>query len=233
MFEVSESVDGSNSRLRKPSRHSFIDKSLAMCGDRVFTPQVTIWGGLSQVLSEDHSCRDAVSRIIAHRATNGISICSPNSASYCTARSRLLTSVLSTLARRTAQDLQANHDDLSRVYGKAAISVMQPAALTRTQFPPRILCICRSVVRPPQPAHSGEPGTTCRSSVSGQQLSYHASVSFTVEMASSGHSSRQIMQPLQWSFSTTEMRSRTMLERQSEPHCNSGAHQLPSHILRA
>ena len=70
--------------------------------DRVFTPQVTIWGFLSQVLSEDHSCRDAVSRIIAHRATNGISICSPNTASYCTARSRLLTSVLSTLAKRTA-----------------------------------------------------------------------------------------------------------------------------------
>jgi hypothetical protein len=35
--------------------------------DRVFTPVTTIWGFLSQVLSEDHSCRDAVSRIIAHR----------------------------------------------------------------------------------------------------------------------------------------------------------------------
>ena len=36
--------------------------------DRVFNPVTTIWGFLSQVLSEDHSCRDAVSRIIAHRA---------------------------------------------------------------------------------------------------------------------------------------------------------------------
>jgi len=33
--------------------------------DRVFGPVTTIWGFLSQVLSEDHSCRDAVSRIIA------------------------------------------------------------------------------------------------------------------------------------------------------------------------
>ena len=41
--------------------------------DRVFSPVTTIWGFLSQVLSEDHSCRDAVSRIIAHRAANGIS----------------------------------------------------------------------------------------------------------------------------------------------------------------
>jgi len=33
--------------------------------DRVFTPVTTIWGFLSQVLSEDQSCRDTVSRIIA------------------------------------------------------------------------------------------------------------------------------------------------------------------------
>ena len=74
--------------------------------DRVFTPVATIWGFLSQVLSEDHSCRDAVSRIIAHRAAHGIPICSPNTASYCTARSRLPTSVLRSLATRTAEELQ-------------------------------------------------------------------------------------------------------------------------------
>ena len=38
--------------------------------DRVFSPVTTIWGFLSQVLSDDHSCRDTVSRIIAHRAAN-------------------------------------------------------------------------------------------------------------------------------------------------------------------
>src|SRR5262249_11798037 len=75
--------------------------------DRVFNPVTTIWGFLSQVLSEDHSCRDAVSRIIAHRVAQGASVCSPNTASYCTARGRLLTGVLSTLAKRTAQQLQA------------------------------------------------------------------------------------------------------------------------------
>ena len=59
--------------------------------DRVFSPVTTIWGFLSQVLSEDHSCRDTVSRIIAHRAANGMAVCSPNTASYCTARSRIPT----------------------------------------------------------------------------------------------------------------------------------------------
>src|SRR5262252_6226393 len=76
--------------------------------DRLFNPITTIWGFLSQVLSEDHSCRDAVSRIIAHRAASGATVCSPNSASYCNARSRLLTGVLSSLAKRTAQQLQAS-----------------------------------------------------------------------------------------------------------------------------
>src|SRR5215813_14014344 len=65
--------------------------------DRVFSPVTTIWGFLSQVLSEDHSCRDAVSRVIAHRAASGATACSPNTASYCTARGRLPTGVLSTL----------------------------------------------------------------------------------------------------------------------------------------
>src|SRR6516225_3886967 len=72
--------------------------------DRVFTPVTTIWGFLSQVLS----CRDAVSRIIAHRAAAGLKVCSPNTASYCNARARLSTAVLRCLARRTAQQLQAS-----------------------------------------------------------------------------------------------------------------------------
>jgi len=75
--------------------------------DRVFSPVTTIWGFLSQVLSDDHSCRDAVARVTAHRAASGAPVCSPNTASYCNARSRLHTGVLRTLATRTAQQLQA------------------------------------------------------------------------------------------------------------------------------
>jgi hypothetical protein len=79
--------------------------------DRLFSPFTTIWGFLSQVLSDDHSCRDAVSRVIAHRAASGLAPCSPNTASYCNARARLPTAVLRTLARRTAQQLQAGLPD--------------------------------------------------------------------------------------------------------------------------
>ena len=75
--------------------------------DRVFAPVTTIWGFLSPVLGEDQSCRDAVSRIIAHRASAGLKVCSPNTAIYCNARARIATAVLRRLARQTAQQLQA------------------------------------------------------------------------------------------------------------------------------
>jgi Transposase DDE domain len=91
--------------------------------DRVFSPVTTIWGFLSQVLSEDHSCRDTVSRIIAHRAANGLTVCSPNTASYCNARSRLLTGVLSRLAKRTAQQLQASVADEWKWNGRSVFVV--------------------------------------------------------------------------------------------------------------
>jgi Transposase DDE domain len=76
--------------------------------DRVFGPVTTIWGFLSQVLSDDHSCRDTVSRVIAHRAASGLEPCSPNTASYCNARGRIPTAVLRELAKRTAGELQAS-----------------------------------------------------------------------------------------------------------------------------
>jgi Transposase DDE domain len=109
--------------------------------DRVFNPVTTIWGFLSQVLSEDHSCRDAVSRVIAHRATNGMVVCSPNTASYCDARSRILTSVLSTLATRTAKELQANAGEAWKWNGRSVFIVdgshisMPDTLDNRTMYP--------------------------------------------------------------------------------------------------
>jgi len=89
--------------------------------DRVFNPVTTIWGFLAQVLSDDHSCRDAVSRIIAHRAASGIRVCSPNTASYCKARSRIQTGVFRTLAKRTAQELQSGAADGWKWNGRSVL----------------------------------------------------------------------------------------------------------------
>src|SRR5215207_5135916 len=92
--------------LTQDSILEVLDEHQVEYRDRVFDPLTTIWGFLSQVLSDDHSCRDAVARVIAHRAASGLEPCSPNAASYCNARKRLPTGVLRTLARRTARQLQ-------------------------------------------------------------------------------------------------------------------------------
>jgi Insertion element 4 transposase N-terminal len=67
---------------------------------RVFTPAVTLWTFLSQVLDPDHSCRQAVARLLAYRAARGLRPCSPGTAAYCKARERLPEELLRELARR-------------------------------------------------------------------------------------------------------------------------------------
>jgi hypothetical protein len=74
--------------------------------DRVFNPVTTLWGFLSQVLSEDHSYQDAVARIVAHRSAQGREICSPNTAAYCKARQRLSLELITILARNAASSLE-------------------------------------------------------------------------------------------------------------------------------
>src|SRR6185436_12016542 len=39
--------------------------------DRIYSPLVTLWVFLGQVLSADPSCRAAVARLIAHRVSQG------------------------------------------------------------------------------------------------------------------------------------------------------------------
>ncbi|MCA1693993.1 MAG: IS4 family transposase [Actinobacteria bacterium] len=57
--------------------------------DRIFSPLVTLWVFLGQVLSADHSCRSAVARLIAHRLARGQRPCSARTGAYCQARQRL------------------------------------------------------------------------------------------------------------------------------------------------
>src|SRR5215813_2739308 len=75
--------------------------------DRVFSPLVTLWVFLGQVLSADHSCRAAVASLIAHRVSRGQSPCSAKTGAYCQARKRLPESFFADVARQTGRALDA------------------------------------------------------------------------------------------------------------------------------
>jgi len=56
---------------------------------RTYTPLVTLWTFLTQVLDPDHSCRKAVSSLTAFLVSEGQSAISPDTSNYCKARKRL------------------------------------------------------------------------------------------------------------------------------------------------
>ena len=76
--------------------------------DRVYSPLVTLWVFLGQVLSQDHSCRAAVARLIAHRVSRGQRPCSAETGAYCQARKRLPEEFFAAVARKTGQALDSN-----------------------------------------------------------------------------------------------------------------------------
>jgi hypothetical protein len=74
--------------------------------ERVYSPMVTIYAALSQVLcGKFSSCRDAVSRVITDRVARGLKACSADTSSYCTARGRLPEQVLVDLTQEIGQEL--------------------------------------------------------------------------------------------------------------------------------
>jgi hypothetical protein len=75
--------------------------------DRVFSPLVTLWTFLGQVLSADHSCRAAVARLIVHRLSRGQSPCSAETGAYCQARKRLPEKFFSAVACLVGRALDA------------------------------------------------------------------------------------------------------------------------------
>jgi hypothetical protein len=77
--------------------------------DRFFTPLVTVYAFLGQILDPDHSCRQAVARVLAWLVDRGRRACSAQTGAYCKARQRLPESVLARLTRNTGQQLAAKH----------------------------------------------------------------------------------------------------------------------------
>lgn len=90
---------------------AMVGEALQRCGvefrDRVFNPAVTLWAFVWQTLSADHTCGDAVARVVAWRVAQGRRPCSANTGSYCQARARLPLQLLRDLLRHIGAQLHA------------------------------------------------------------------------------------------------------------------------------
>ena len=78
-------------------------------GGSIFTPALTLWGFLSQVLhaGELRSCSAAVSRIIVLLVAMGHDPCSSDTAAYCRARAKLPEVVIRRLAVQVGERLES------------------------------------------------------------------------------------------------------------------------------
>ena len=85
---------------------------------RIFPPIVTLSAFISQVLSSDHSCRDAVARVVAERLCEGQAACSENNSPYCRARQRLPEALLHQLMQETGATLDEQSDPQWRWKGR-------------------------------------------------------------------------------------------------------------------
>jgi len=73
---------------------------------RLYTPLLTIWTFLYQVLASDQSCRAAVARLLAFLCVGGEDSRSAKTDPYCKARQRLPEDLLADLTRHSGLELQ-------------------------------------------------------------------------------------------------------------------------------
>lgn len=92
--------------------------------ERIFTPMVTLWAFLSQVVArKDSSCEDAVCRVLADRVAHGQKACSPDTSSYCQARTRLRERLLADLTRDTGRQLHRDAPADWLCHGRRVVAV--------------------------------------------------------------------------------------------------------------
>ena len=87
--------------------------------DRVYTPWVTLGIVLSQILSEDHSCDDALEHFQKFRYDQGLPAVASKTTSYCEARQRLPEELTWDLVRRTGHAVQHQATDAWLFHGRS------------------------------------------------------------------------------------------------------------------
>lgn len=109
-------------------------ESIALWHGWIYTPAVTVWVFLSQCLSPDHSCRDAVARLLAWRTTRGLKPCSAETSAYCIARDALPEETCQELVRRTGREVE-NQAPAEWLWHGRRVRVVDGSTLTMPDSP--------------------------------------------------------------------------------------------------
>ena len=91
--------------LPKEQVEAAIERHQVRFRKRLYTPLVTIWTFLYQVLAPDQSCRAAVARLLAFLCVSGDNSGSAKTDPFCKARKRLPETLVADLARSSGSDL--------------------------------------------------------------------------------------------------------------------------------
>jgi len=89
--------------------------------DDIYTPAVTLWAFLAQVLSASKSCVAAVARVLVLRAALGLPPCSANTGAYCKARGKLSAQFLRGLTYAVGEAVEDQAPDPWRWHGRRVL----------------------------------------------------------------------------------------------------------------
>jgi hypothetical protein len=111
----------------KTLTRSFVEAACRRCNhhwrERIYTPWITLSMFLSQILSDDQSCDDAVERFQKFRYDQGLPTVAPQTGSYCEARQRLPENLFWDLFRRVGQSIH-NHSKTSWLFHDRPVKII-------------------------------------------------------------------------------------------------------------
>ena len=117
-------------------------KDLDICfRNRIFNPFITLWTFINQILSSDHSCRNAVTQLLAARSLNNQTSCSTSTGAYCQARAKLPEDFFSKLTRYVGQRIEEMTAPLWKwkgfdVYiGDGTTVILEDTKLNQKEYP--------------------------------------------------------------------------------------------------
>jgi DDE family transposase len=117
---------------------ALVEQACRLCNhpwrERIYTPWITLGIFLSQILSDDHSCDDAVERFQKFRYDQGLPAVAPETSSYCEARQRLPEELTWELVRRTGQSIHHQAKDAWLFHGRS-VKVIDGSTVTMPDTP--------------------------------------------------------------------------------------------------